>query len=285
MNVKDNYDVSKFIYKDTYINLLRTANRYENQDIDIIFDYSFNEYDIERFKRTYDLEALKEDTELKTFIKATNWVSKILKSDLEPNYPMVNAVDLINDVKNKKYAANCYSHAVVLNETFCALGYKCRYVFCLPVDFHITDCHVVNLVYSEEKKKWMLFDSAQNLYYTNDSGDILNIFELKNCIINDMNININFLEAFYSEREQGNIELMKKRILTYMSKNLYRFECFKNPQTDCFLTSSMIKTYNLVPLNYMQTPFIRSLYIKEKCNKIMEYYTADADKFWALPQL
>lgn len=59
------------------------------------------------------------------------------------------------------YLCCFYAHAVVLNDVLLALGYISKYVFCMPVDYHFVDNHVVNLFFSKQLKKWVLFDAAQ----------------------------------------------------------------------------------------------------------------------------
>lgn len=140
-------------YKKIYLNILKAASCYDKSELEPIkYDYSYNKNDIDLVKEKFDLAALKVESEFQTFVNALNWVSILLKSNKLIQRPMGNATTIISDVTSGKCATNCYGYAIVLNEILCALGYKCKYVFCYPVSFHFLDCHVVNLVFSNEQK-------------------------------------------------------------------------------------------------------------------------------------
>lgn len=272
-------------YKKIYTLILKTAKTYDYSQNEIIqYDYSYDDDCIMKLKNTHNVELLRGETETKTFINAINWVSVNLKSNKKPKGPMGDSVSIINEIKNGRYAANCYTYAVVLNDVLCALGYKCKYIFCYPIDFHPIDCHVVNLVYSNEKNKWILLDSANNVFYSDYQGNMLDIEEMRNCLINDVEINVNLLEI-YDNLKHLNKTLIKQKILTYMIKNLYRFGCYRNSQMDRNTFCKSIDFYHLVPNTYMQTPYSLSEYSLEKKIKLTEHFVLNPHPFWATPML
>lgn len=110
--------------------------------------------------------------------------------------PHGTSIDILEDVKNGKNSTSCYGYAVVLNDVLCALGYKCKYIFCKPIALHFIDCHVVNLVYSNDLHKWVILDVAQSVYYTDEFGCMLSLEELMNKIIDNRTINLNLLESY-----------------------------------------------------------------------------------------
>lgn len=276
--------ISKQKYKSIYLNILKTAEKYDYSENELIeYDYSFDDNEITNLKVAYNIEALKDETEFKTFLNAINWVSYTLKSNKSPNAPLGDSVTIIKDVKAGKYAANCYTYAVVLNDVLCALGYRCKYVFCYPIDFHPLDCHVVNLVYSVERNKWILLDAANNVFFSDDQGNILDIQELRNCLVNDINVEVNLLDM-YNNIKHLNKMLIKQKILTYMTKNMYRFGCYMNSQKDRKAICTSIDFYHLVPTTFMRVPCCLSEYDFEKKVKLTEHYLSDPHSFWSTPK-
>ena len=276
--------ISQHRYRNVYLNILKTAEAYDyNQKKEVEFDYSFNHDQINILKEIFDIESLRDENEFETFLNATNWVSATLRSRKVPKGPSGSSVAIINDVKEDKYAANCYTHAVILNDVLCALGYKCKYVFCYPIDFHPIDCHVVNLVYSVKKNKWILLDSANNVFFTDNQGNVLSIKELRDCLINDIVVEVNLLDL-YVNIKNSNKMLIKQKILTYMSKNMYRFGCYRNSQKDREATCTSVDFYHLVPSTFMNKPCNIIEYNHEKKIKLTEHYLLDPDTFWRTPK-
>lgn len=281
-------DISSINYRIIYDRILKSShNGYASQDAVINFDYSVDCRYMSEIKKLTGLngfENIQSDDEIKTFINATNWVSKTLLSDKEPKIEPVSSYELICKVKEGAWAANCYAHAVVLNDVFHLLGYKGRYVFCMPVDYHFTDNHVVNLVYSKQLKKWLLFDAAQNLYYTDNMGTVLDIRELRKCLIEDKPIHVKLLDVYGPKLRKKESIMFQNKVLIYMMKNVYRFHCFQNSILDRLAKEREIIHYHLVPTNYMSTPFIRAFYDIESAVKHKEIYISDEEKFWKTPE-
>lgn len=177
-------DSGSMKYRIIYNKILKSSyDGYEHQNCDFHFDYSTDCEYMSEIKKLTDLSGfnkIKDKDEIRTFINATNWVSQSLMSNKTAKIEAVSSYELIRKVKEGAWAANCYAHAVVLNDVFHLLENKSRYVFCMPVDYHYSDNHVVNLVYSRKLKKWVLFDAAQNLYYTDKTGKILDVQEKPN---------------------------------------------------------------------------------------------------------
>jgi hypothetical protein len=71
------------------------------------------------------------------------------------NPAVKNAMSMIAVCKRDNRGLNCRGLATVLNECYLAMGFKSRFVTCLPKDsLNIDpDCHVINAVYSNTLKK------------------------------------------------------------------------------------------------------------------------------------
>ena len=68
---------------------------------------------------------------------------------------------------------------MVLNEMYLAMGFKSRYVTCMPSDPNDNDCHVINIVYSETLNKWLWVDPSFGIYVTDENNNMLGIAETR----------------------------------------------------------------------------------------------------------
>lgn len=57
--------------------------------------------------------------------------------------------------------------AQMLNECYLAMGFKSRFITCMP-KVMINDCHVINAVYSNTLNKWLWMDPTFNAYVTDE---------------------------------------------------------------------------------------------------------------------
>lgn len=281
-------NISSMNYKIIYKRILQSShNGYKRQDSTLNFDYSVDSGYMSEIKKLTELsgfDKIKNVDEIQTFINATNWVTQSLLSNKETKIEPVSSYELICKVKEGAWAANCYAHAVVLNDVFHLLGYKSRYIFCMPIDYHFTDNHVVNLVYSTKLNKWLLFDAAQNLYYTDKMGIILNLQELRKCFIQDQVINVELLDVYWPGLTKRERIMFQNKVLIYMMKNVYRFQCYQNSFLDRLAKGREITHYHLVPTTYMNTPFTHTFYDIKLAIKYKEIYCSDEKKFWEIPK-
>lgn len=253
----DNIDYSALTNKNIYLGFLKaSANNYGIDRCDNIeFEYDIDEEDQKQLSSFFDFSILVDVDELSTFTNAVNWVSENLLSKKSSDIKKENSFCIINNVIKGEYAANCYAHAVVLNDIFRLLGYKARYIFCMPIDYHFADNHVVNLVFSKKEKRWMMFDAAQNLYYTDDNGKVMDIRTFRNYLIRGENINVNLLPVYWASLNDNRERMLYfEKVLIYMSKNMYRFACFKNGHKDRLAQGRVVEIINLVPNTYIDLP-------------------------------
>lgn len=289
-NIMGNVDgMGTMKHRNIYQAILKnTEDGYKQQNISMNFFYETNrEYDNHAIKITQinGFKNIKSDTELQTFINATNWVSHILRSDAQPTIENVSGYEIICNVQKGLYAANCYAHAVVLNDVFHLLGYKSKYVFCEPIDYHFTDNHVVNHVLSSSTHKWMLFDAAQGVYFTKKNGEVMNLQDLREYIIKDEPFEVNLLKEFWGKFSNREQQMIKNRIVVYMMKNLYRFECRQNSYTDRTSFQEPLIYYDLVPESYFKTPMKQVLSDTNTGLKHMVIYSSDETEFWKTPEV
>jgi len=110
--------------------------------------------------------------------------------------------------------------AQILNECYLAMGFKSRYVTCLPKKY-IDDCHVINLVYSNTLDKWIWIDPTFNTYVMDENGTLLSIAEVRERLISGAPLQINE-DANWNNKKK---ETKEHYLDFYMTKNLYCMEC------------------------------------------------------------
>lgn len=282
-------DIGTMKYRKVYDAILQNSkDGYLVQDVSMHFSYETNQYyddNVNKISQLNGFGDINAGTELQTLINATNWVSHILMSNKEPTIDNIPGYDIIDNVRKGIYGANCYAHAVVLNDVFHLLGYKCRYIFCEPIDFHFRDNHVVNLVLSKNTHKWLLFDAAQGVYFTKKSGEVMSIQDLRDHIIANEQFEVNLLDEYWSGISERDRLMAKNRIIVYMTKNLYRFGCWQNSFLNRIATEGVVTYYELIPKSYMQTPFIQSQYSRTTGIKTISIYGSDEAEFWKKPEV
>ena len=157
--------------------------------------------------------------------------------------------------------------AILLHELLLACDITNRYVTCLPADSLDQDCHVVNIVWLPEHKKWAMVDSDMRAYVTDSDGTPLSLSQMRERYINGAAMEIHPLL-----NEGQPLDYTYYR--TYWSKNLYWFECAEQTSYD-IETAPWDKRGRVVVLRPEGfTPFDTPPH---------SVHTQDAERFWAAP--
>lgn len=215
-----------------------------------------------------------------------HWIHNLVPHDGNHENPVVkNALSMINECKREDRGLNCRGLATVLNECYLSLGFKSRFVTCLPKDSLKIDmdCHVINMVYSNDLKKWIWIDPTFDAYVMNEKGEMLGIEEVRQRIIKDQPLILN-PDANWNHRTSQTKDYY---LYQYMAKNLYILECPVSSEYDTETKSSgkTIHYLQLVPLDY----FDKSLEPIERHNKAtnttqITYKTNNPALFWQAPK-
>lgn len=136
-----------------------------------------------------------------------------------------NAIDLWEYTRNVEPAFNCRLHSIMPHELLLACDITNRYVTCLPADSLDQDCHVVNIVWLPEHKKWAMVDSDMRAYVTDSDGTPLSLSQMRERYINGAAMEIHPL---LDEGQPFDYTYYR----TYWSKNLYWFECAEQTSYD-----------------------------------------------------
>ena len=132
-----------------------------------------------------------------------------------------NAITLWEYSKKVPTGFNCRWHAILLSELLLAVGIKNCFVTCLPKDNNDCDCHVVNMVWLSEIKRWAMIDADMTEYVVDADGTPLSLVEMRECICNNREFFIRPLPGFEDSWicSGDGSEYMK----CYWAKNLYWF--------------------------------------------------------------
>lgn len=195
------------------------------------------------------------------------WVHNTVRHDgSSANPEQKNALALIRICKEQNRGVNCRMLATILNECYLAMGFKSRFVTCLPKSEDDPDCHVVNVVWSRTLDKWIMADPSFYAFFTDKKGNLLGIAEARQMILDGKTVKTN-PEINWNGQPRGEAEH-----IDYMTKNFYWFSCPARSTVD---TESVDNRQNEDYLILAAGDF------KPWQN---DYITRDADVFWARPE-
>lgn len=258
------------VQNDTYIELLRKAEPYRADKAYFRFEY-IQDTARRRLTREYfrldTIDNPTAETWDRTLALARFVARNIPHANQSVQPERRNAIDLWEYTRNVEPAFNCRLHSIMLHELLLACDITNRYVTCLPADSLDQDCHVVNIVWLPEHKKWAMVDSDMRAYVTDSDGTPLSLSQMRERYINGAAMEIHPL---LNEGQPFDYTYYR----TYWSKNLYWFECAEQTSYD-IETAPWDKRGRVVVLRPDGfTPFDTPPH---------SVHTQDAERFWAAP--
>lgn len=279
---------TQIIYQPSRLEILKNAGKYNYADNRFVPEFTYqsaDNADLQRIRHELKLDSIAgTGSELSQIFNLLHWLHNLVKHDGGSNNPTEkNAIDLINLCKAENRGVNCRMLAITLNECYLSLGIKSRYVTCMPKETDFDDCHVINMVYSKDLKKWIWIDPSFDAYVMDENGNLLGIQEVRERLVNGnpliLNADANWNREYLQTKENY--------LENYMAKNLYRLQTPLNSgyDTETRKKGKEIIYVELLPLDGIeQTP-----QKKEEINKSIEmkfiyYKTNNPDLFWAEPE-
>ena len=257
------------------LSVLKSAAPYSHEDTDSLPRFSYQSAEDMRLKNVKEFfsldEVAGEGDEISKILNLLRFVHDSIRHD-GGNYALCefDAIDIYNYHKSTGKGVNCRHLAITLNEMYLSLGIPSRYVTCMPKDPNDQDCHVINVVWSSQLKKWIWVDPTFYAFVTDENGTLLGIAEVRERLIDGRPLVLNEDANWNHESQQTKEHYLEN----YMAKNLYYIECVTencfNPESRYRDTgSSYVK---LVPSDD-----------KEESSERM-VFTHDADYFWQAPE-
>jgi len=279
-------------YQPSRLDVLKKAATYNYKDLRFVPTFTYQSKDnpnLVRIRQEFKLDSVVgKGNEISKILNLMHWVHNIVRHDGSSSNPTLrNAIDLINVCRTEKRGVNCRMMATILNECYLSLGFKSRYVTCMPKETDFDDCHVINMVYSNELKKWIWVDPTFDAYVMNEKGELLGLAEVRERLINNKPLILNPEANWNREASQT-----KENYLDYyMAKNLYRVQCSVSSEydTESFKDEKTVTYLELLPLDgLVQTPQKtenKDLKSSQRTkNSHVNYKTNNPNLFWTKPE-
>lgn len=275
-------------YKMPYLEKLKMAAKYNLSDNRFVPKFSYQSMEnpnLVKIRKDLKLDSIAgTGNEISRILNLMHWVHNIVRHDGNSDNPALkNAIELIKFCKAEKRGVNCRMMATVLNECYLAMGIKSRYVTCMPKETQFSDCHVINMVYSNDLKKWIWVDPTFDAYVMNEKGELLGLSEVRERLINGKTLILN-PEANWNRVASKTKE---NYLETYMAKNLYRL---KSPlvseyDTETWKSGKEVTYVELLPLDGLeQTPQKNEETNTKTGVKFTNYKTNNPNSFWDAPK-
>ena len=274
-------------YKIPYLEKLKNAEKYNYSDNRFVPNFSYQSMDnpnLIKIRKDLKLDSVAgTGNEISKILNLLHWVHNIIRHDGNSNNPTLkNAIDLIKVCKTENRGINCRMMATILNECYLSMGIKSRYITCMPKETEFDDCHVINMVYSNDLKKWIWIDPTFDAYVMNEKGELLGISEVRERLINGKTLILN-PEANWNRQ---NSQTKEEYLETYMAKNLYRLQTplISEYDTETWKSGKEITYVELLPLDGIeQTPQKKEETNTKTGVKFINYKTNNPNLFWIEP--
>ncbi len=275
-------------YAPSFLETLKGAKEFNLLDNREIPEFTYQEKDnsnLVALRKGFKLDSVAgTGNEVSKILNVLHWIHKIIPHDGNSENPQIkNAMSLLTVCKNDNRGLNCRGLATVLNECYLSLGIKSRFITCLPKDPNDTECHVINMVYSNDLKKWLWIDPTNDAYIMNEKGELLSIEEVRERLITDQPLILN-PDANWNFKSST---VKEEYLYNYMAKNLYRLECPINSEYDIeTIQNGKEMTYlQLLPIDYpKQKPDKTENNNDKSGTTIIKYNTNNPEIFWKAPK-
>ena len=215
-----------------YKQKLKNAKGYHRGTLPEGMKFSYmspNHPDLVRLREKFNLDSVAgAGNEISKIKNLLHWVHNIVPHDGGSFNPEVmNTIAMVELCQKEKRGVNCRMLAQMLTEVYLAMGFKARFVTCMPRD-HVSDCHVITTVYSNTLNKWLWVDPTFEAYVMDENGVMLSIAEVRERLRNDQPLQLNE-DANWNNRQKTYKEYYLDR---YMAKNLYYLVCMDYARFD-----------------------------------------------------
>lgn len=282
------YTRVEFFEIPNHLGKLKKASKYNVKDLRTVPTFTYqdsSDSNLKALRKKYNLDSIAGDAgEIHQMLNLMHWIHNLVEHDGQHGNPDVkNADHMIQACSDGSRGLNCRGLAISLNECFLAMGFKSRYITGMPKELEFDDCHVINMVYSNDLKKWIYLDPTHDAYVMDEKGVLLSVEEVRERLINDkpllLNPGANWNNAQPTEAQEY--------LRYYMAKNLYRLECPVSSEYN-YETEQPDKNtvyLELLPLDGInQTPQKTERVINQKSKfTITHYVTNNPNLFWVAP--
>jgi hypothetical protein len=272
-----------------YLYILQRAKTYNEQDTRPLPGFTYqpaSDTNLVALRKGFKLDSIAgQGNDVSKVLNLLHWIHELIPHDGNHENPAVkNALSMIDVCRREGRGLNCRGLATVLNECYLAMGFASRMVTCLPKDSLKVDpdCHVINMVFVPSLKKWIWADPTHDAYVMNEKGELLDIQEVRERLINSQPLLLN-PTANWNHRSTTTKE---HYLYNYMAKNLYMLQCAVN-STYNYETperGKLIQYIQLLPMDYFKQGPDKKESTGAKSGAIYQYYnTNNPAIFWQQP--
>jgi len=271
-----------------YLDTLQKAGKYnlsDRREVPVFTYQSMENPNLVRIRKDLRLDSIAgKGNELSKIFNLMHWVHNLIRHDGNSDNPTLkNAIELIKVCREQNRGVNCRMLATVLNECYLAMGITSRYITCMPKETNFDDCHVINMVYSKDLKKWIWIDPTFDSYVMDEKGNLLGIREVRERLVKGMPLVLN------ADANWNRTALQSKEyyLQTYMAKNLYRLETpvMSQYDTETWTRGKEVAYVELLPLDgIVQGPQKRESTNQKTGVKFINYKTNNPELFWTTPK-
>ena len=274
-------------YEPSYLEKLKIAKDYKYEtDVEVpAFTYQdASDPSLVALREGFNLDSIAgTGNEVSQILNLMHWIHDLVPHDGNSLIPAArNAMDLIRVCKSEERGLNCRGLSTVLNECYLSMGFKSRFVTCMPKEKDFQDCHVINMVYSNDLQKWIWLDPTHDAYILDEKGELLGFQEVRERLINGKMLILN-PDANWNNK---NSTLKENYLYNYMAKNLYRFSSPLHSRYDIETREKgkRLEYVELLPLDGLhQLPKISEKTYPKSGVTFKTYKTNNPNIFWAPP--
>ncbi|WP_299180514.1 transglutaminase domain-containing protein [uncultured Chryseobacterium sp.] len=275
-------------YQPSRLDILKGAGEYNRSDKRFIPKFAYQSQDnadLKRIRTDLKLDSVAGNgSELSKIFNMMHWVHNLVKHDGNSDNPTLkNAIDLIKICKAENRGVNCRMLATILNECYLSMGIKSRHITCMPKETEFDDCHVINMVYSNELEKWIWIDPTFDAYVMDDKGNLLGVEEVRERLVKGLPLVLN-ADANWN---RNTLQTKEGYLENYMAKNLYRLQTsvVSEYNSETWKKGKSVEYVELLPLDGIeQEPQKKAVINNETGVQFTYYKTNNPSLFWTKPE-
>jgi hypothetical protein len=219
-------------------------------------------------------------TDVERVIRLLAWFHKQVPHGDVRNLPVLNAENIIDTYRAKKYPQGCYGLSIGMNEILLSMGYSSRTVICFSNKYpEPQGGHVINTVFIKSLNKWIYIDPQDNVYLKDEKGNFLSIAEVRERLVKRLPIVLNPTANYHD------VPTKKEEYLDqFMGEHLYRMIC---PVNSCYNSQTrdgkVMEYIELLPYASVEPPFTMFESTHTNKEQVYCYHTANDQLFWGKP--
>lgn len=217
------------------INKLKASAEYvkDGKRSNVTFSYqSPSDSILTAIREYFNLDSIAGDgNEISRIKRIMYWLHDAIRHDGNSSWPncRYNAIELYELTKRENRGLNCRFMSEVLNDLYLAAGFKSRFVTCQSKEYDAdNDCHVINIVWSDDLGKWIWMDASFAAYVTDENGILLHPGEVRERLRKEQPVFLNGDANWNHKTPQTKDEYINY----YMAKNLYLFDSHVRSETE-----------------------------------------------------